>query len=106
MDRPRVILADDHRLLREAFAALLEPHCQVVETVSDGRELLAAAAALKPDVIVLETALPRLNGLDAGRQLKVLMPQVRLIFLTANEDPDMAADAFRSGASGFLLKNS
>src|SRR5947209_5907409 len=106
MDRPRVMLADDHRLLREAFTALLEPHCEVVGTVSDGRELLAAAAALKPEVVVPEIALPRLNGLDAGRQLKVLMPQVKLVFLTAGEDPELAAEAFRAGASGFLLKNS
>jgi DNA-binding NarL/FixJ family response regulator len=100
------MLAHDHRLLREAFTALLEPHCEVVGTVSDGRELLAVAAALKPDIIVLETAMSRLSGLDAGRQLKVAMPQVKLIFLTASEDPDLAAEAFRAGASGFLLKNS
>src|SRR5262249_49463702 len=106
MDRPRVMLADSHRLLREAFTALLEPHCEVVRTVSDGRELLAAAAALNPDVIILEVALPRLNGLDAGRQLKGFMPRVKLIFLTASEDPRLAAGAFRAGASGFLLKNS
>ena len=106
MNRPRVILADDHRLLREAFAALLEPWCEVVGTVSDGSELLASAAALKPDVVVLEISLPRLNGLDAGRRLKLLMPQVKLIYLTAIEDPETVTEAFRAGASGFLLKNS
>src|SRR5947207_2557777 len=93
MDRPRVMLADSHRLLREAFAAFLEPHCEVVRTVSDGRELLAAAPALNPDVIILEVALPLLNGLDAVRQLKGVLPQVKLIFLAANEDPDLAAEA-------------
>src|SRR4051794_31151458 len=103
MDRPRVLLADNHRILREAFTALLAPHCEIVGTVSDGRELLAAAAALRPDVVVLEIGLPRLNGLDAGRQLKGVMPQVKLIFLTAGEDPDLATEAFRAGASGFLL---
>jgi len=106
MNRPRVMLADDHRLLREAFAALLEPWCEVVGTVSDGSELLASAAALKPDVVVLEISLPRLNGLDAGRRLKLLMPQVKLIYLTAIEDPETVTEAFRAGASGFLLKNS
>jgi DNA-binding NarL/FixJ family response regulator len=106
MDRPRVMLADNHRLVREAFTALLEPHCEVVRTVSDGLELLTAAPALNPDVVILETALSRLNGLDAGRRLKGLMPQVKLIFLTASEDPDLAAEAFRAGASSFLLKNS
>jgi DNA-binding NarL/FixJ family response regulator len=106
MSRPRVLLADDHRLLREAFAALLRPGCEVVGTAADGRELLAAADALKPDVVVLDIAMPRLNGLDAGRQLKRRTPAVKLIFLTVSEDPDLAAEAFRAGASGYLLKSS
>jgi DNA-binding NarL/FixJ family response regulator len=100
------MLADNHRLVREAFAALLEPYCDIVGSASDGRELLTTASALKPDVIVLEVALPGLNGLDAGSQLKRVMPQVRLVFLTASDDPDLASEAFRAGASGFLLKNS
>jgi DNA-binding NarL/FixJ family response regulator len=99
-------LADDHRLLREAFAQLLEPDCDVVGAVGDGRALLAAAQELRPGIVVLDIAMPLLNGLDAGRQLKRLMPEVRLIFLTVSEDPDLAAEAFRAGASGYLLKNS
>ena len=106
MKRPRVLLADDHRLLREAFAQLLEPSCDVVGAVADGRELLAAAKALQPDVVVLDIAMPLLNGLDAARQLKRLMPDIKVIFLTVSEDPDLAAEAFRAGASAFLLKNS
>ena len=106
MKRPRVLLADDHRLLREAFAQLLAPACEVVGTVADGRALLAAAKKLRPDVAVLDIAMPLLNGLDAARQLKRLMPEVKVIFLTVSEDPDIAAEAFRAGASGFLLKNS
>ena len=106
MRRPRVLLADDHRLLREAFAQLLEPGCDVVGAVADGRALLAAAHELRPDIVVLDIAMPLLNGLDAARQLKGLMPEVRLIFLTVSEDPDLAAEAFRAGASGYLLKNS
>jgi DNA-binding NarL/FixJ family response regulator len=104
--RPRVLLADDHRLLREAFVKLLEPECEVVGAVTDGRALLEAAPKLRPDVVVVDVAMPQLNGLDAARQLKRSMPEVKVIFLTVNEDPDLAAEAFRSGASAFLLKNS
>src|SRR5258708_5561777 len=106
MRRPRVLLADDHRLLREAFAQLLEPGCDVVGAVADGRALLASAQELRPDIVVLDIAMPLLNGLDAARQLKRLLPEVKLIFLTVSEDPDLAAEAFRAGASGYLLKNS
>jgi DNA-binding NarL/FixJ family response regulator len=106
MNRPRVLLADNHRLLREAFAALLEPHCEVVGTVADGRELLAVAAALNPDVIILEVALPRLNGLDAGRELKRLMPAVKLVYLTASGDPELTAELLQIGAERLLLKSS
>lgn len=106
MNRPRVLLADDHRLLREAFAQLLQPNCDVVGAVADGRALLAAAKELRPEVVVLDIAMPLLNGLDAARQLKRQMPAVKVIFLTVSEDPDLAAEAFRVGASGFLLKNS
>jgi DNA-binding NarL/FixJ family response regulator len=101
---PRVLLADDHTLVLEAFEKLLEPDYTVVGAVSDGRALLAAAAELKPDVIVLDIAMPLLNGLDAARQLKKTMPAIKLIFLTMNEDPDLAREAFRLGASGYLLK--
>jgi DNA-binding NarL/FixJ family response regulator len=106
MKRPRVLLADDHRLLREAFSQLLVKDCEIVGVVADGRALLAAAAELKPDVVVLDIAMPLLNGLDAAKQLKHGMPDVKLIFLTASEDPDLAAEAFRVGASAYLLKNS
>jgi DNA-binding NarL/FixJ family response regulator len=106
MKRPRVLLADDHRLLREAFAQLLQPRCEVVGAVADGRALLDAAPALRPDIVVLDVAMPLLNGLDAARQLRQRMPEVKVIFLTVSEDPDLAAEAFRAGASGFLLKNS
>ena len=104
--RRRVILADDHTLLLEAFEKLLEPDYMVVGAVSDGRALLSAAAELMPDVIVLDIAMPLLNGLDAARKLKKTMPKVKLIFLTMNEDPNVASEAFRAGASGYLLKTS
>jgi len=104
--QPRVLLADDHRLLCEAFTQLLDPHCHVVGAVGDGRALLAEAKRLLPDIVVLDIAMPLLNGIDAARQLQESMPAVKIIFLTMNEDPDLAAEAFRMGASGYLLKNS
>ncbi len=104
--RPRVLLADDHAMLLDAFANLLEPECDVVGTVCDGRALLAAAEQLRPDIIILDIGMPLLNGLDAARQLKKAMPDVKLIFLTMNEDPALATEAFRAGACGYLLKTS
>jgi DNA-binding NarL/FixJ family response regulator len=106
MKRPRVLLADDHRLLREAFARVLESDCDVVGAVGDGRAVLSAARELRPDIVVLDIAMPLLNGLDAARELKRTMPDVKVIFLTMNEDADVAAESFRVGASGYLLKNS
>lgn len=106
MRRPRVLLADDHRMLREAFAGLLKLSCEVVGAVADGRALLEAANALKPDIVIVDIAMPLLNGLEATRQLKHSMPHLKVIVLTINEDPDLAAEAFRAGACGYLLKNS
>ncbi|HKR81302.1 MAG TPA: response regulator transcription factor [Nitrospira sp.] len=106
MPRPRVLLADDHRLVVEACVGLLEPACEVVGIVTDGRALLPQSVALHPDVIVLDIGMPLLNGLDAGRQIKQSMPGVKLIYLTMNEDPELAKEALALGASGFLLKTS
>ncbi len=103
---PRVVLADDHALLLGAFEKLLAGQCEIVGKVSDGRALVAAADALKPDVVVLDIAMPLLNGLEAGRQIKRQMPDVKLIFLTMSEDVELAAEAFRAGASGYVLKRS
>ena len=106
MKLPRVLLADDHTMLLEAFRRLLEGRCEVVGAVSDGRALLRDAPLLKPDVLVVDIGMPLLNGLEAGRRLKEMLPSVKLIFLTMNEDADLAAEAMRSGASAYLLKNS
>jgi DNA-binding NarL/FixJ family response regulator len=103
---PRVLLADDHALLLGAFEKLLEGECEIVGQVSDGRSLVAAAERLKPDVIVLDISMPLLNGLEAGRQIKQRLRDVKLVFLTMNEDADLAAEAFRAGASAYLLKRS
>jgi DNA-binding NarL/FixJ family response regulator len=100
------MLADDHTMLVEAFCKMLSPKCEIVGTVSNGHALLEAAPRLKPDVIVLDISMPLLNGLEAARQLKSKMPTVKLIFLTMNEDPDVAVHAMELGASGYLLKSS
>jgi DNA-binding NarL/FixJ family response regulator len=102
----RLMLADDHTILVEAFRKLLEPHYDVVGTVSDGRALLEIAPQLNPDVVIVDIGMPLMNGLEAGLRLKQQMPSVKLIFLTMNEDPDLAVEAMRSGASGYLLKSS
>jgi DNA-binding NarL/FixJ family response regulator len=106
MPGPRVLLADDHALLLAAFEKLLADECDIVGTVSDGRSLMDAAEALRPDLIVLDISMPLLNGIDAGRQIKQKLRDVKLVYLTMNEDADIAAEAFRSGASGYLLKRS
>jgi DNA-binding NarL/FixJ family response regulator len=85
---------------------LLEPEYEVLGCVGDGHALLKVATDLKPDLVVVDVGMPLLNGLDAGRQLKKLMPQVRLIFLTMNPDPEVASEGIKIGASGYLLKNS
>ena len=104
MRRPRILLADDHQMLMDALKYVVEPRYEVVGTASDGRALLEAAAKLRPEVVVLDIAMPELNGLDAARQLKRTMPKVKLIFMTMNEEPDLVGEAFRAGASAFLLK--
>jgi DNA-binding NarL/FixJ family response regulator len=106
MPKARVLLADDHRLLLEAFEKLLQPDFEVVGAVGDGHALLAAAVELNPDVIVLDIAMPKMNGMVAAKRLKQMMPEVKLIFLTVNEDADFASEAMRIGASGYLLKSS
>jgi DNA-binding NarL/FixJ family response regulator len=106
MARPRVFLADDHVLLLSAFAKLLADECDIVGQVGDGRALVAEAAVIRPDVILLDVAMPLLNGLEAGYQIKQILPDVKLVFVTMNEGADLAAEAFRIGASAYLLKRS
>ena len=105
MRRVRILLADDHALVCSGFQKLLEPRYEVVGTVGDGRALLKAAVELKPDVVLLDITMPLLNGLDAGRELKKVMPQVKLIYLTMNTNYAFAEEAFRAGASAYVLKN-
>lgn len=106
MKRPRVILADDHVLLLDAFKSLLQAEFDVVGTFADGRALVEGAAALTPDVIVLDISMPGMNGLMAGQRLKHLLPKMKIVYLTASLDPDLAAEAFRLGASAYVVKQS
>jgi len=101
---PRILIADDHTLVAEACKKLLDSEYEVVATVSDGRALVRAAVELKPHLIIVDVAMPLLNGLDAGQQVKEFLPSVKLVYLTMNHDADLAAEAFRRGASGYLLK--
>lgn len=106
MAKPRIIIADDHTLLVEAFEKLLAPECDIVAKVADGRALVTAVRELHPDLVVLDVTMPLLNGLDAARQIRQMDPSVRLVFVTMNEDPDVAAEAFRAGGAAYLLKRS
>src|SRR5512135_466441 len=100
----RLLLADDHTLLLEGIRLLLEPEYELVGSVEDGLALLAAAKTLKPDVILLDISMPALNGIDAARRLRKVVPSARLIFLTMHAGPDYVAAAFQAGAMGYLLK--
>jgi len=105
MGRPRVLLADDHELLQGAFEKLT-PECEIVGQVAEGRELIDAAVELRPDVIVLDISMPHLTGLETGRRIKQALGNIKLIFVTMNEEAHLAAEAFRAGASAYLLKRS
>src|SRR5256885_5088988 len=106
MSSPRGLLADDHTLVLGAIERLLTPDCEVIGVVADGRAVVEAVERVKPDVVVLDVAMPLLNGLDAGREIRRLYPDIKLVFVTMNEDVDVAAAAWRLGASGYLLKRS
>jgi DNA-binding NarL/FixJ family response regulator len=102
--RPRVLLADDYDGLLAAWRRLLEPACDVVGSVRDGRALLEAAIELEPDVIVADLAMPEMSGLDACRSIKSSLPQTKVVLVTAGGDEYIARAAFRAGASAFVLK--
>ena len=104
--KPRLLIADDHTLLAEACKSFLEPEFEVVGIVDNGRALLRLATELKPDVVIVDIGMPQLNGLDAGDQIKHLLPATKLVFLTMNLSPEVAAEAFRRGASAYVVKSS
>ncbi len=106
MPRPRALLADDHSMMLAGLQKLVEETCDVVGAVGDGRALVEAAERLEPDLIILDIAMPLLNGIDAARQIKRLRPDTKLIFLTMQTSPTYATEALEAGASGYLLKHS
>jgi DNA-binding NarL/FixJ family response regulator len=104
--RPRVLLADDHRMLIEGLKSLLGDEFEIVDTVEDGRALLAAAKKLRPDVIVADISMPHLNGIDAVPKLRRDNPEVKVVFLTMHQNPAYARRALEAGAVGFVIKHS
>ena len=106
MKKPRVLMADDHSMILAGLRKLVEGECEVVGMVEDGRALVEAAQKLRPDLILLDISMPLLNGLEAARQLRTLVPESKLIFLTMHASPTYATEAFQVGASGYLLKRS
>ena len=106
MKKPRVVIADDHVLLLDAFERLLEGDYGIVGKAADGRELVRLALELKPDAVVADVSMPELNGLEAARQILARLPGTRIVLLTVHEDKVLAADALRAGVSGFVVKRS
>ena len=103
---PRILIAEDHRLVAEAFKGILETDYHVVATVTDGHAMIRAALELRPDLVVVDIAMPQLNGLDAGERLKKELPRVKLLYVSMHVDADIAAEAFRRGGSGYVPKTS
>jgi len=104
MKKPRVLLADDHTLVLDGLRKILEPECEVVGAVEDGRSLLVTAKQLQPDIILLDISMPLLNGVEAARRLRAAAPDAKVIFVTMHADATYVAGAFRAGASGYVLK--
>ena len=105
MTRTKILLADDHTLFCNLLREVLEPEYEVVGCAGDGLELLKAAAALQPDMVIIDIGMPFLNGLDAGRRLKQANPKLKLIYLTMANSVELAREALQAGACAFVLKN-
>jgi DNA-binding NarL/FixJ family response regulator len=104
--KPRILLADDHKIVLEGLKSLLESEFEIMGTAEDGRALVAMAEKLTPDVIVADISMPLLNGIEAARQIKKVDKEIKIVFLTMHLDPTYAASALEAGASGFVLKHS
>jgi DNA-binding NarL/FixJ family response regulator len=106
MGKPRLLIADDHKIFAEGLKRLLNADFDIAGVVADGRELVAAAEKLRPDVVVADISMPMLNGIDAVIQVKKVHPEVKVVFLTMHPDVAYAVSAFKAGASGYVLKHS
>ena len=104
MQKTKVLLADDHTVVAQGIQALLKEEFELVGLVHDGRALLEAAVELRPDIIVTDISMPNLNGIDAIRQIRARQPDAKVVVLTMHRDTEMAVEAFRAGASGYVLK--
>jgi DNA-binding NarL/FixJ family response regulator len=104
MEKRRLLLADDHTLMLEGLRKLLAQDFELVGTVTDGRAAVAAFDRLRPDLLLLDIGLPLLNGFETARQVKKMSPSARILFVTMQTDRDFVEEAFRSGASGYVLK--
>jgi len=100
----RVLIADDHKLVVEGLAKIIEGECDLIGVVTNGREVVASAIERKPDVVLLDIAMPLLNGLEAARQIKREDPNIKIIFVTMQLSRDYVREAFQAGASGYVLK--
>ena len=106
MSRTTVLLADDHCIVADGLASLLRDQFDLVGVVADGNALVESAMQLCPDVIVADITMPGINGLEAARRLAVQGCTSRIVFLTMHDDPQLVAEAFRAGASAYVLKQS
>jgi DNA-binding NarL/FixJ family response regulator len=106
MNRPRLLLADDHALFLSGLRLLLEQEYDIVGVATDGKALVEAVARLRPEVIVLDIGLPVLNGIDSARQIKKEWPETKILFLTMHDNPAYLKAALAAGASGYILKTS
>ena len=106
MGKPRVLIADDHKIVLEGLRSLLQSEFEIVGEVEDGRNLVSEAERLRPELVVADISMPNLNGIDAARQIKKINERIRIVFLTMHADVTYAAGAFEAGASGFVLKHS
>lgn len=105
MPKVKVLIAEDHTVVAEGLEALLRDEFDLVGIVHDGRALLDAVESLHPDVIVTDISMPLLNGLDAIRQIRSRRPDAKVVVLTMHRETELAADAFRAGASGYVFKS-
>ncbi len=106
MRRPRILMADDHKMVLEGLRNILKSEFDVVGTFEDGRALLDASKKMHHDVIIADISMPKLNGIEAVRQIKKNDPHTKVVFLTMHPDVNYASEAFEAGASGYVLKHS